>query len=1013
MAKDRIGRALALSIFLVIVSVNGEYFGRNKVQYDRFNFKMMETDHFSIMYYPSELEAVKDAGRMLERWNTRYAQIFGKPISKGQPIILYANQADFQQTNAISGLIQQGTGGVTEGYMNRIILPLTGIYEENDHVLGHELVHAFQYEILKSSGIGLGGESGVPLWFIEGMAEYLSIGSYSQLTSMWMRDAVLFKDVPTIRDIERNSKYFPYRYGQAIWAFIGGKFGDAVIGPLYMAIIQGDMEIAFRDILGVNLDKLSKMWVRETNEWYCAQIKDRQLPSSIGRRILEREELSLSPVISPNGKMVAVFSSKDLFAIDLYIIDLEKGEVIRRLGSAESDAHFDALRYVSSTGSWSPDSKRYAFVTYKKGNNSIGVFDVEKGRYVETYTLKNVDEIYDLAWSPDGEYIAVSGANGGENNLYLYSIKNDSTKQLTKGKYAELMPSWSPDGKALLFITDRGGGTDFDSLTYGPMKIGKLILESNEISLLSMAPWVTHINPQFSRDGKNIFFVANPDGISNLYRYSTETDNFYKLTNIATGVSGLTELSSAMSIAHENDQIVLNVFEKSGYKIQMVDSLNDKGSLFVPSQNAYLQNIKLPPGNGDGSIVNKYLEKPREGLITGETFLLKNYKPRLRLLYIGQMYGGVSADPLGVGVAGGLSFIFSDILGGHLFGFGAQVSGSIRDFGGEIFYLNMNQRLNWGVTVNRLAYLTTRTNVEPATDTTTGETVQKINFLDQHIYDNNISFMLEFPLSTFRRFELTGGFTRESYDYRVEEVFVSGNTVIQDETRKVRAPSALNLFQNTLAYVGDFSFFGFTGPVSGRRFRLEIGPTYGTLNFLTLLADYRQYIFMNPFTLAFRFFHYGRYLKDAGNVRLPELYLGYETWVRGYEYYSFDLARCSEKNDNEGCPQYNRLLGSRVGVMNMELRFPLIGVEKFGLINFRYLPVDLITFLDGGVAWNGNDKPIAKIVKSTDERIPVFSVGGGTRINILGLLILQIYYAYPFQRTDKHGHFGFVFAPAW
>lgn len=1014
MAKFNRAVIFSFSLILIVTTLSAEYFGKNKVQYDQFTFNQMQTTYFKIFYYPSETAIVKDAGRMLERWNERYTKIFGKPLTKGQPVILYANHADFQQTNAIGGLIPQGTGGVTEGYLNRMIIPFTGNYQENDHVLGHELVHAFQYEIMKNNELGLAGGSRIPLWFIEGMAEYLSIGSLSPLTSMWMRDAVLFNDVPGISQLDNDPKYFPYRYGHALWAYIASKYGDSMVGQLYLLTIQEKWQNAFSELLGKGVDTLSNEWKQEIKRTYGNQINGRELPSGIGKRVLDREELSLSPKISPNGKLMAVYSSKDLFAIDLFIVDVASGKVVQRLGSSESDQHFDAVRYVNSIGSWSPDSKKFAFVTIKNGNNSIGIFNVKSGRYKQTITLDNVDEIGDIAWSPDGASMAVSGSTGGEQDLYLYSFVDKTTRRLTKDRCADLMPSWAPDGKSLLFSTDRGNGTDFDSLTYGSLKIGKIILETEEISVISMAPWVKHIDPQYSKDGKNIFFVADPDGFSDIYRYSTDSNAFYRITRIATGVSGLTENSSAMSIARDNGEIAFNVFEKSGYKVQLIDSSKTTGTRFIPFRIDYLCNTVLPSGSGGGT-VNDYFCKSSDGLNSSQTFLVNKYKPRLKLLYIGQLFAGLSADPLGIGVAGGISFLFSDLLGDQVLGFGAQVAGSIKDFGGEVFYWNLHNRINWGVTLNRVAYLATRTTIESSTDTANanGGTVENVTFLDQHIYDNNINGVVSYPLSTNRRLEANAGVTHESYDYTVQKITVSGNTVIDDQTTKIQSPSALNLFQFGLAYVGDFSYFGFTGPVSGRRFRLEVGSSVGSLQYMSLLADYRQYVFLNPFTLAFRFFHFGRYLRDSENERLTTLYLGNETWVRGYEMSSIDLAKSSEKNGNKGVPEYDRLLGSRIGLVNMELRFPLIGVERYGLIKFRYIPVDIIAFFDGGVAWDGNDKAVPKIEHNTQDRVPVFSAGAATRINILGLLILQIYYAYPFQRTDIGGHWGFVFAPAW
>ena len=120
----------------------------------------------------------------------------------------------FSKTNAISGSVGVGTGGVTEAFKNRVILPIAMTNQQTHHVVGHELVHAFQYNmILNGDSTNLRNLGNLPLWMVEGLAEYLSIGSVDAHTAMWMRDAVLHDDFPTFKQLN-NPKYFPYRYGQ-------------------------------------------------------------------------------------------------------------------------------------------------------------------------------------------------------------------------------------------------------------------------------------------------------------------------------------------------------------------------------------------------------------------------------------------------------------------------------------------------------------------------------------------------------------------------------------------------------------------------------------------------------------------------------------------------------------------------------------------------------------------------------------------------------------------------------
>jgi hypothetical protein len=184
---------LALAICGSASTAEAQYFGQNKVQYEKFNFKVKTTEHFDIYYYPEEQQAVEIAARLAERWYARLSRVLRHELSSRQPIILYAAHPHFQQTNAISGDIGEGTGGVTEMFKRRVILPFAGGLAETDHVLGHELVHAFQYDISAqedAEGRPTGpGVLSLPLWFVEGMAEYLSLGPVDSNTAMWVREA--------------------------------------------------------------------------------------------------------------------------------------------------------------------------------------------------------------------------------------------------------------------------------------------------------------------------------------------------------------------------------------------------------------------------------------------------------------------------------------------------------------------------------------------------------------------------------------------------------------------------------------------------------------------------------------------------------------------------------------------------------------------------------------------------------------------------------------------------------
>jgi hypothetical protein len=267
MERSHVGPRLAVSLVLVLLAAStahAQYFGRNKVQYRTFEFLILKTDHFDIYYYPEEAEAAQITSRMAERWHARLSRFFGHDLRGRQALILYAVPAHFRQTNAVEGLIGEGTGGLTEAMKRRIVLPMSGSLADTDHVLGHELVHAFQFDLTGDEPRERSARAPdilqYPLWFVEGMAEYLSLGPVDGQTTMWLRDAALREKLPHIRDLD-DPKYFPYRWGHAFWAFIGAKFGDRTVASLVRSAANPRFDLpGLARQLGTDPDTLTRDW---------------------------------------------------------------------------------------------------------------------------------------------------------------------------------------------------------------------------------------------------------------------------------------------------------------------------------------------------------------------------------------------------------------------------------------------------------------------------------------------------------------------------------------------------------------------------------------------------------------------------------------------------------------------------------------------------------------------------------------------------------------------------------
>ncbi|MDT7856194.1 BamA/TamA family outer membrane protein [Rubrivirga sp. S365] len=1070
------GLLLAATVLALAPAAQAQYFGRNKVRYDTFDFQVLETEHFDIYYYEGMDQSVQDVARMAERWYDRLSTILDHQFEDRKSIVLYADDADFRQTNIAN--IGEGTQGVTEGARLRVVLPVASTYAATDHVLGHELVHQFQYDIARTSG-RFAQFVRLPLFVIEGMAEYYSVGRRDALTAMWMRDAVLRDDFPTLDELQRSGRYNEYQYGQPFWAYVGGTYGDEAGVQLFRTALDMPLDSALVAVTGVRPDSISAQWERalratlvppaegrsvprpprtpEELEDIAEERRERaeafaegerpgpprylaypdSLPTIDATRLLARERetggTNIAPQLSPDGRYVAFLSELDLFGIDLFLADAETGEVLTKLESVGTNTHFDAIRFIESAGTWSPDSRYFAYVVFAGGDNEIAVLDVENRDVVKRLTVEGIGAIKDPSWSPDGSTIVFAGVQGGISDLYAVGVggaDDGVVTQLTNDRYADIQPAWSPDGSQIAFVTDRGPETDFVRLTFSPVQIALYDVATGGVEVLDLFDDVKHINPAWSPDGQSLYFISDRAGFNDVYRYDVATGDRYQVTNLATGVAGIADLSPALSVADETGELAYSVFEAQRYSVYRTPAEEAVGTLVGDPPEEVVADV-LPPVEAIGtSSIQAYLADATDGLPVAQTFPTRGYSPRLSLEYISQPQVGVGYDSFynsGFGVAGGISFLFADQLSDNLVGVSVAANGTFKDIGGQALYLNRGRRLNYGAIVGQIPFLQVFYGAAPPEAGGYGTRLYYRTYVTQ------VGGLASYPLNQSQRIDANVGYRRYGFDldYDAFRRGPSGFGVFEGR-RSFEGfdPDPLHLAEAGASFVGDASFFGFVSPIRGYRYRLGVDGTFGSLDYATITADARRYQVVRvpglprrvPFTVAVRALHFGRYGGDADNFRLSPLFIGYGQYVRGYSFGSFE--------DNRAFGNFQeRLYGNKLAVASAEVRVPFLGVPQLGLISFPYLPTELSLFADVGMAWGtiptsrfqasaGADGP--SFGRSFGDQRPIFSAGVSARVSVLGALVVEPYYAFPFSRWGDDGDlaagrgvFGLNLTPGW
>ena len=1010
-----------LLIFLLadVSTAYGQYFGRNKPSYRSFDFQVYESPNFTIYHYFENDSVVNALANSFEKWYIRHQQLFKDTFEQPSPILIYQNHPEFQQTTAIGGMIGIGTQGVTEALKNRVVIPVLETNAQTDHVIGHELVHVFHFRALfVDDSLSLNSLRNLPLWLVEGMAEYFSIGSTDAHTSMIIRDAVIRDDFPSLRDMTRNYSYNPYRYGHSFVAFVGRTWGDDVIVPLYRETAKFGYERAIERVIGLNANTVSDLWKSATYSHFKDFLADSAMLDATGRRLIDSDnagDINISPSLSPDGKFIAFFSEKDLFSLDLFLADAESGRIIRKLSSTTRNSDIDAFNFFESVGTWSPDGSKFVHIAVKQGRSHLVVVNVNRPRRSRSIPVEGVPLLNNPTWSPDGQHLVFTGLVDGVGNLYKFDMNTKEVEQLTNDRYSYIHPTWSPDGKLLAFATDLlPEGLNPDTISYS-FNLGVMDMQDDRraVRVFDVFPSAQNLNPQFDPEGKGLYFLSNRDGFRNLYYFEMEGGKVFQLTDLYTGISGITHLSPAISIARQTGDIAYSFYNDGKYFVYKA-SAEDFEPREVDPQEIDMTPAVLPPlTRSTMPVVDGFLKREtREEVFPKDSFEIKDYKPQFGLTFIGSSDVGVATNRFGTGMSGGVAMMFSDIVGDHQLFSVLAVNGEIYDFGGQVGYVNQKNRINWGATVSHIPYPFAYLNIDrdyvgdsiPVTD---------LQFVIQRTFEDQFGLFAFYPISTTRRLEISGSL---AWYYFRRDIFhtyydLNGFYLGQDRS-KGDSPSGFNLQRVSLGYVGDNSYFGMASPMAGQRYRFSIEKMFGEIDMYSAIADYRRYFFKQPFSVAFRISHFGRYGKDADNRLFYPMYLGYPGYMRGYDYNSLYQIRDDIFDDTF---TFDNLQGTRMLLGGLELKVPLTGPERLALISSGFFFTELGWFLDAGIAWReGQSLSFAPDSSLGDHRFPVFSTGPSLRINLFGALVLEPYYAIPFSANDRWpGVWGLNFWPGW
>src|SRR5580765_8586691 len=216
--------------------VNSVEFGKNRVQYQKFNWKFYQTENFNTYFSQDGLALGKYVAQVAEEELSSIEEFVEYGLQRRANIVVYNNFDEFQQSNIGLGIDWQNTGGVTKLVNNKIILFFDGNHENLKRQIRQGIARILVDNVLFGDDLGEFAANqallDLPKWLVDGYVEYAAEPCCTQLDDD-LKSALLSGRYKNFYQFafERNELA-----GHAFWYYVGEKYKkENVTYFLYLA----------------------------------------------------------------------------------------------------------------------------------------------------------------------------------------------------------------------------------------------------------------------------------------------------------------------------------------------------------------------------------------------------------------------------------------------------------------------------------------------------------------------------------------------------------------------------------------------------------------------------------------------------------------------------------------------------------------------------------------------------------------------------------------------------------
>jgi len=507
-----------------------EEFGRNRIQYRKFDWKVIKTSNFEIYFYQDGNQIANLAAQYAETDFDRITEMLGYTPYNRVKIFLYNSPQELAQSNIGLSTAGQANKRELDLSKSRLELAFTGDQISFRKLLIREVAQLFVYDMLYGGSLKDALQSSLllslPDWYMPGIASYIADG-WSVEMDDYMRDVSLTRPVrkPSVLTGQEAM-----RVGHSIWNYIAERYGrDNISNILNLTRIIRNEQNSIASTLGVPYSRFLREWrdyyasmAKPITEAYKSGDDAFRLTISTTKDPVQLTSLRLSP---DQSRIAYATAYRGKFEVVVVNTATRKKTTVLQGGYRQDES---TVRVTTPLVAWQRDN--LLVLADEVGKTFLYSFTNldKKPKLRQRQVVRGVTQVVDMDASADGASLVFSADRRGQNDLYLFSIGRGTVQQLTNDLYDDLSPHFVGRTREIVFASNRRvdtlGGDKGNYKTIG----NRLSLFRHDgtpraDSLVRLTDSLSTALQPLAANETTVYYLDDNAGVRNLVRLDTET----------------------------------------------------------------------------------------------------------------------------------------------------------------------------------------------------------------------------------------------------------------------------------------------------------------------------------------------------------------------------------------------------------------------------------------------------------------------------------------------------------